>query len=147
MQVCNPPEICQAHSQHPSHSTVPLEKNPSLTWSRTGNYLMNLLLVTSFMNFTSGVIIHEFLLALRLNPLLACSLSRLSRPPPLRLLRLDLISPTFPPFLHDPIEVDEGAFDELKLFFPNWLWIRIGSSRWSFKLFQLFLRRTVLANI
>ena len=26
MQVCNPPEICHAHSQHPPHSTVPLEK-------------------------------------------------------------------------------------------------------------------------
>ena len=85
---------------------------------------INVTLVTSFMNVTFGVIIHEFLLALRLNPPLACSLSRLSRPPPLRLLRLDLISPTFPPFLPGPIEVDEAAFDELKLFFPNWLWIR-----------------------
>ena len=32
-QVCNPPEICQAHSQYPPHSTgphstVPLEKTP-----------------------------------------------------------------------------------------------------------------------
>ena len=26
MQVYNFPEICQAHSQHPPHSTVPLEK-------------------------------------------------------------------------------------------------------------------------
>jgi hypothetical protein len=26
MQVCNPLEICQAHSQYPPHSTVPLEK-------------------------------------------------------------------------------------------------------------------------
>ena len=26
MQVCNPPEIYQAHSQYPPHSTVPLEK-------------------------------------------------------------------------------------------------------------------------
>ena len=26
MQVCNPQEICQAHSQYPPHSTVPLEK-------------------------------------------------------------------------------------------------------------------------
>ena len=33
MQVYNPPEICQAHSQHPSHSMVPLEK--SLMWLRT----------------------------------------------------------------------------------------------------------------
>ena len=32
MQVCNTPEICQAHSQHPPHSAVPLEKTPSLTW-------------------------------------------------------------------------------------------------------------------
>jgi hypothetical protein len=28
MQVCNPPEICQVHSQYPPHSTVPLEKSP-----------------------------------------------------------------------------------------------------------------------
>ena len=28
MQVCNPLEIYQAHSQYPSHSTVPLEKTP-----------------------------------------------------------------------------------------------------------------------
>ena len=109
-------------------------------------YLLNLLLVTSFMNFTFGVIIHEFLLALRLNPPLACSLSRLSRPwPPLRLLRLDLISPTFPPFLPGPIEVDEGAFDELKLFFPNWLWIRIVVGNHS-NIFNFFLRRTVVAS-
>ena len=26
MQVCNPTEICQAHSQYPLHSKVPLEK-------------------------------------------------------------------------------------------------------------------------
>ena len=31
MQVCNPPEIFQAHSQHPPHSTVPFEKTLSLT--------------------------------------------------------------------------------------------------------------------
>ena len=26
MQVCNPPEICQAHNQYPPHSRAPLEK-------------------------------------------------------------------------------------------------------------------------
>jgi hypothetical protein len=30
MQVCNPPEICQAHSKYPAHSTVPLEKTPAV---------------------------------------------------------------------------------------------------------------------
>ena len=34
MQVCNPPEICQAHSQNPAHSST-LRETPSLTWLRT----------------------------------------------------------------------------------------------------------------
>ena len=40
MQVYNPPIIYQAHSQPPSHSTVPLERTPSLTWLRTTAELM-----------------------------------------------------------------------------------------------------------
>ena len=35
MQVCNPQEIRQAHSQYPRNSRVSLEKPLSLTWLRT----------------------------------------------------------------------------------------------------------------
>ena len=35
MQVCNPQEIRQAHSQYPRHSRVSLDKIPSLTWLHT----------------------------------------------------------------------------------------------------------------
>ena len=42
MQVCNPQEIRQAHSQYPPHSRVSLEKTPSLTWLRT-KWMMHLL--------------------------------------------------------------------------------------------------------
>ena len=41
MQVCNPPEICKAHSQHPPHSMIPLEKTFSLTLLCTNLHFRN----------------------------------------------------------------------------------------------------------
>ena len=59
MQVCNPPETCQAHSQYPPHSTVStLRENPlllkfmtneqisSLTWLRMSSYSYYLFSIT-----------------------------------------------------------------------------------------------------
>ena len=41
MQVCNPQENRQAHSQYPLHSRVSLEKTPNLTWLGMDNCFEN----------------------------------------------------------------------------------------------------------
>ena len=56
MQVCNPQEIRQAHSQNPQNSRESLEKPLSLTWLRTINSK-----VTVTLRFTEALMLHCFL--------------------------------------------------------------------------------------
>ena len=48
MQVCNPQEICQAHSQFPPHSRVSLEKTSSLKRLRRRRFFRKLSKILKF---------------------------------------------------------------------------------------------------